>query len=53
MNWKKIKTFFGIHVHYWGNPYKSTNATSRWCGLIIQTCYECGKVRRVKMRLTV
>ena len=42
----KILAFLRNHAHYWGVPHpRSTDAR------LIQTCYECGAERQVKIEL--
>ena len=45
MNFKKL---FAMHQHYWGIPYSRT-VDNR----LVQTCYECGEDRDVKVELRV
>ncbi len=42
----KILAFFRNHNHYWGVPHPRI-ADNR----LIQTCYECGSEREVKIEL--
>jgi hypothetical protein len=42
----KILAFLRNHNHYWGVPHPRT-ADNR----LIQTCYECGAEREVKIEL--
>ncbi|MFY9557774.1 MAG: hypothetical protein WAV20_02480 [Blastocatellia bacterium] len=42
----KILAFLRNHAHYWGIPHPR-NVDSR----LIQTCYECGAEREVKIEL--
>jgi len=42
----KILAFLRNHAHYWGIPHPRT-ADDR----LIQTCYECGAEREVKIEL--
>lgn len=42
----KILAFLRNHVHYWGVPHPS-NKHNR----LIQTCYECGAERKIKVEL--
>ena len=41
-----ILAFFTNHQHYWGIPHPRT-ADDR----LVQTCYECGAEREVKIQL--
>ena len=42
----KILAFLRNHEHYWGVPHpRSTD------NRLIQTCYECGAERRIKIEL--
>ena len=42
----KILAFLRNHTHYWGIPHPgSTN------NRLVQTCYECGAEREVKIEL--
>lgn len=42
----KILAFLRNHAHYWGIPHpRSTDSR------IVQTCYECGAEREVKIEL--
>ena len=41
-----IMSFFRNHAHYWGVPHPRTNDDR-----LIQTCYECGAEREVKIEL--
>jgi hypothetical protein len=40
-----ILAFFTNHHHYWGIPHPRTDAR------LVQTCYECGAEREVKIEL--
>jgi hypothetical protein len=42
----KILAFFRNHAHYWGIPHPRS-ADNR----LVQTCYECGAEREVKIEL--
>lgn len=42
----KILAFFRNHAHYWGIPHPRS-ADDR----LVQTCYECGAERVVKIEL--
>jgi len=42
----KILAFLRNHSHYWGIPHPR-NADNR----LVQTCYECGAEREVKIEL--
>jgi hypothetical protein len=42
----KILSFLTNHAHYWGIPHPRTNDNR-----LIQTCYECGAERVVKIEL--
>lgn len=42
----KILAFLRNHAHYWGIPHSSSNDNH-----LVQTCYECGAERRVKIEL--
>jgi hypothetical protein len=42
----KILAFLRNHAHYWGVPHPG-NTDSR----MVQTCYECGAERQVKIEL--
>ena len=35
------------HRHYWGIPHRSEGGNQ-----IIQICYECGRVREIRIELT-
>lgn len=43
-----ILRYFAFHNHYWGVPHISEKDQGR----LVQTCYECGRERRVKIALT-
>lgn len=43
---KLLRKIFGFHLHYFGCPHPSDNR-------LVQTCYECGKVRKLKVDLLV
>lgn len=43
----KILAFLRNHAHYWGIPHPRSSTDSR----LIQTCYECGSEREVKIEL--
>lgn len=40
----KLLALLGAHHHYYGVPHRDQD------GKIIQTCYDCGKTRKVKVR---
>jgi hypothetical protein len=42
----KILSFFRSHVHYWGVLHTRSSDNK-----LIQTCYECGAERKVKVEL--
>lgn len=42
----KILSFLTNHAHYWGIPHPRTNDNR-----LVQTCYECGAERVVKIEL--
>ena len=42
----KILAFLRNHAHYWGIPHPCNNDNR-----LIQTCYECGAERIVKIEL--
>ena len=42
----KILAFLRNHAHYWGIPHTRTSDNR-----LIQTCYECGAEREVKIEL--
>lgn len=42
----RITTLFSNHSHYWGVPHpRSTD------NRLVQTCYECGAERQIKIEL--
>ena len=41
-----ILSFFTNHSHYWGIPHERSTDN-----LMIQTCYECGAERVIKINL--
>jgi hypothetical protein len=42
----KLMEIFNYHSHYWGIPYPRTMDNR-----LVQTCYECGAEREVKIEL--
>ena len=42
----KILAFLRNHVHYWGIPHPRSKDNR-----LIQTCYECGAEREIKIEL--
>jgi hypothetical protein len=42
----KLMAFFNYHSHYWGVPHPRSTDNK-----LIQTCYECGAERVVKIEL--
>jgi hypothetical protein len=42
----KLKEIFNYHSHYWGIPHSRT-----FDNHLVQTCYECGAEREVKIEL--
>lgn len=42
----RILAFLRNHAHYWGIPHPGTNDRR-----LVQTCYECGAERVVKIEL--
>jgi hypothetical protein len=42
----KILAFLRNHSHYWGIPHSISNDHQ-----LVQTCYECGAERKVKIDL--
>lgn len=42
----RIFSFLNNHHHYWGIPHERLTDKS-----LIQTCYECGAERRIKVEL--
>lgn len=51
---KHLLAWLGFHVHHWGIVHLIDDPKSApgWKGKkFVQTCYECGKVRPVRMRL--
>jgi len=42
----KIVAFLRNHTHYWGIPHQRSGDAK-----MIQTCYECGAEREVKIEL--
>jgi hypothetical protein len=42
----KLLAFLRNHAHYWGIPHPRNNDSK-----LIQTCYECGAERIVKIEL--
>jgi hypothetical protein len=44
----KILAFLRNHAHYWGIPHPRSTDTR-----LIQTCYECGAEREIKIELRV
>jgi hypothetical protein len=42
----KLKEIFNYHSHYWGIPHSRTLDNR-----LVQTCYECGAEREVKIEL--
>jgi hypothetical protein len=41
-----LKEIFTYHSHYWGIPHTRTTDNR-----LVQTCYECGAERQVKIEL--
>lgn len=41
-----LMAFFKNHAHYWGVPHPRANDDR-----LVQTCYECGAEREVKIEL--
>ncbi|HXG95087.1 MAG TPA: hypothetical protein VNN73_22295 [Blastocatellia bacterium] len=41
-----LLAFFKNHVHYWGVPHPRATDNR-----LVQTCYECGAERQVKIEL--
>ncbi len=42
----KLMSFLRNHSHYWGIPHPRTDDNR-----LVQTCYECGAEREVKIEL--